>query len=111
MRVTIKDIAKELGLSAAAVSKALNDKEDISQEIKAKVKEKAKEMNYQKNETAARLVSKKSNTIGVFVFARDKIKMEESSAFKYIEVYLNRELNINISHRHFYYRFIFCFKS
>lgn len=94
MRVTIKDIAKELGLSAAAVSKALNDKEDISQEIKAKVKEKAKEMNYQKNETAARLVSKKSNTIGVFVFARDKIKMEESSAFKYIEVYLNRVKNL-----------------
>ena len=94
MRVTIKDIAKELGLSAAAVSKALNDKEDISQEIKAKVKEKAKEMNYQKNETAARLVSKKSNTIGVFVFARDKIKMEESIAFKYIEVYLNRVKNL-----------------
>ncbi len=94
MRVTIKDIAKELGLSAAAVSKALNDKEDISQEIKTKVKEKAKEMNYQKNETAARLVSKKSNTIGVFVFARDKIKMEESSAFKYIEVYLNRVKNL-----------------
>ena len=38
MRVTIKDIAKELGLSAAAVSKALNDKEDISPEIKIKVK-------------------------------------------------------------------------
>lgn len=94
MRVTIKDIAKELGLSAAAVSKALNDKEDISPEIKIKVKEKAKEMNYQKNETAARLVSKKSNTIGVFVFARDKIKMEESSAFKYIEVYLNRVKNL-----------------
>ena len=90
MRITIKDIAKSLGLSAAAVSKALNDKEDISSEIKEKVKKKAKEMNYQKNETAARLVSNKSYTIGVFLFARDKIKMEESSAFKFIEVYLNK---------------------
>lgn len=90
MRITIKDIAKALGLSAAAVSKALNDKDDISLEIKEKVKEKAKEMNYQKNETAARLVSNKSFTIGVFLFARDKIKMEESSAFKFIEVYLNK---------------------
>lgn len=90
MRITIKDIARELGLSAAAVSKALNNKDDISDEIKEKVKQKAKEMNYKKNETAARLVSNKSYTIGVFIFARDKIKMEESSAFKFIEVYLNK---------------------
>lgn len=93
MRVTIKDLAKELGISAAAVSKALNDKPDISPEIKEKVKKRALELGYQRNETAARLVSKKSNTIGVFIFARDKIKMEENSAFKFIEVYLDEVKN------------------
>lgn len=89
MRVTIKDLAKELGISVAAVSKALNDKPDISSEIKEKVKSTALRLGYQRNETAARLVSKKSNTIGVFIFARDKIKMEENSAFKFVEVYLD----------------------
>lgn len=89
MRVTIKDLAKELGISAAAVSKALNDKPDISAEIKDKVKSTANRLGYQRNETAARLVSKKSNTIGVFIFARDKIKLEENSAFKFVEVYLD----------------------
>lgn len=89
MRITIKDIARELNISVAAVSKALNDKPDISDDVKEKVKKAAIDMNYQKNEMAARFASKKSNTIGVFLFARDKIKMEESSAFKFIEVYLD----------------------
>lgn len=89
MKVTIKDIARELNLSAAAVSKALNDKPDISIEMKQKVKLKSIEMNYKKNKMTAKLVSKKSNTIGVFIFGRGKLKTEENSTFKFIEVYLN----------------------
>ena len=41
---SLKDIARELGVSTATVSKALNDLPDISEETKQLVKEKAKEM-------------------------------------------------------------------
>ena len=43
---SLKDIARELGVSTATVSKALNDLPDISEETKQLVKEKAKEMGY-----------------------------------------------------------------
>ena len=39
---SLKDIARELGVSTATVSKALNDLPDISEETKQLVKEKAK---------------------------------------------------------------------
>ncbi|HIC94078.1 MAG TPA: LacI family transcriptional regulator, partial [Anaerolineae bacterium] len=38
MPVTIKDIAKELGLSVSTVSKALNDYPDVSLETRQLVK-------------------------------------------------------------------------
>ncbi len=72
MSSNIKDIAKNLGISAAAVSKALNDRKDISEKLKRKVRKAAKELNYTPNSIARRLVTNKSNTIGVFVFSRQE---------------------------------------
>lgn len=38
MAVTIKDIAKIVGVSPTAVSRALNDHRDIGEETRAKIK-------------------------------------------------------------------------
>ncbi len=65
--VTIKTIAKELGLSLSAVSKALNDYPDISYETKKMVSDKATELGYSPNLFAVNLVKNTSNSIGVIL--------------------------------------------
>jgi LacI family transcriptional regulator len=65
--VTIKDIAKALGLSTSTVSRALRDSYEISEETKQLVLNYAKEINYRPNPIALSLKEKKSRTIGVVV--------------------------------------------
>lgn len=65
--VTIKDIAKELRLSIATVSRALNDDGNIRPETKALVVATAKRMGYKKNPVAINLQSRRTRTIGVIV--------------------------------------------
>ena len=48
MKVSLKDIAKELGISTAAVSKALNDLPGVSDALRVKVKQTAQRMGYTK---------------------------------------------------------------
>lgn len=67
MKVTIKDIAKELGLSVATVSRALNDSFEINAETKYRVQKKAREMKYKPNIYARNLLKQRSNMIGVVV--------------------------------------------
>jgi DNA-binding LacI/PurR family transcriptional regulator len=64
---TIKDIAKELGISATAVSKALNNKGGISREMVKKIKETAKALDYKPNSIAKSLKLNKTKTIGVII--------------------------------------------
>lgn len=66
-KVTLKDIAKKLGLSVGAVSHALNGRGDISQETKDIIFACAKEMGYISNGAAASLRSGKTNTVAVIV--------------------------------------------
>lgn len=66
-QVTIKDIAKELGISPSTVSRALKDHPDISPATKKAVKELAEKLNYQPNSIALSLRQSKSNTIGVII--------------------------------------------
>lgn len=65
--VTIKDIAKALGLSTSTISRALRDSYEISEETKQLVLNYAKEINYRPNPIALSLKEKKSRTIGVVV--------------------------------------------
>lgn len=65
--VTIKDIAKALGLSTSTVSRALRDSYEISPETKKMVLEYAEKINYQPNPIALSLKERKSHTIGVIV--------------------------------------------
>jgi LacI family transcriptional regulator len=66
-RVTIYDLAKELGISASYISKALNNHPSISEKIKQTVKKKAADLNYRQNSHAANLRQGLSKTIGVIV--------------------------------------------
>jgi len=65
--ITIKDIAKALGLSTSTVSRALRDSYEISPETKEKVLTYAREMNYRPNPIALSLKEKRSSSIGVLV--------------------------------------------
>ncbi len=64
---TIHDIAKQLGISASTVSRALNDNPLISDTTRTLIKKKADEMGYRPNVIAANFRTKKTNTIGVIV--------------------------------------------
>lgn len=66
-KTTIKDIARELGLSIATVSRALNGTSDVNQETRNKVLNKAKELFYKPNIQARNLLKKRNNMIGVVV--------------------------------------------
>jgi LacI family transcriptional regulator len=66
-QITIKDIAKELKISVATVSRAFRNTYDVSEETRKKVLEKAEELNYRKNFNATGLVSNKSHNIAVIL--------------------------------------------
>lgn len=66
-KTTIYDIAKALNITAATVSRALNDNPKISKKTRQLVLETAKKMNYEQNKLALALKSGKSNNIGVIV--------------------------------------------
>src|SRR5690606_1316139 len=66
-QVTIKDIARELGISPSTVSRALKDHPDISPETKKAVNELAEKLNYQPNIVALSLRQSKTNTLGVII--------------------------------------------
>lgn len=66
-QVTIKDIAKETGLSIATVSYVLNGKDNVLQETKQKVLDAAQQLGYVRNYSARSLVMNASNLIGVVI--------------------------------------------
>lgn len=66
-KITIHDIARELNLTTATVSRALNGNPRISIETTYLVQEKAKQMKYHRNKLASSLRSGKSHTIGVII--------------------------------------------
>ncbi len=59
MNVTIYDIAKKLGVTPATVSKALNNKSDISKKTRDRIQKCAKEMGYAPNSQAVALSTNK----------------------------------------------------
>ena len=68
---SIKDIAKECGVSVATVSKALNDQGDISQATKEKVRKAAAKLGYTANVAARALKTNKTYNIGI-LFADER---------------------------------------
>lgn len=66
-QITIKDIARILGISPSTVSRALKDHPDINAETKKAVNELANKLKYQPNAVALSLKNSRSNTIGVII--------------------------------------------
>jgi len=64
-RVTIKDIAREAGVSTQTVSRVINQSPNVSPETRQLVENLIKELNYQPNMLARGLVRQSSTTIGV----------------------------------------------
>lgn len=65
--ITIKDVARELGVSYSSISRALNGKEGVSKETREKILKTAERMGYQPNDLARGLVNKISKTVGVII--------------------------------------------
>ncbi|WP_242158655.1 LacI family DNA-binding transcriptional regulator [Aestuariivivens sediminis] len=66
-KTTIYDIAKALNITAATVSRALNNNPKISQDTRNLVLETALKMNYEQNKLALALKSGRSYNVGVIV--------------------------------------------
>ncbi|MBQ7419613.1 MAG: LacI family DNA-binding transcriptional regulator [Prevotella sp.] len=66
-RTSLKDLAKELNVSIATVSRALRNSSEIGEEMQRRVKELAKKMNYRPNPFAQSLRKESPKMIGVVV--------------------------------------------
>lgn len=88
-KTTIHDIARELGVSASTVSRALNDHPNISSETKKKVNKLAEKLQYQPNNIAAALRKGISNIVGIIVPEVNRNFF--SSVIKGIEEMLNKD--------------------
>ena len=66
-QATIKDVAAMAGVSAATVSRALDDRPEISAETKEKVREACRCLGYVPNAAARGLTGRKTHVIGMVV--------------------------------------------
>lgn len=65
--ITMRDIAERLKVSSVTVSKALNDKDGVSEELRTRIKEVADEMGYRINAAAKSMRDGQSYNIGVII--------------------------------------------
>lgn len=66
-RISLKDLADQLGVSIATVSRALRDSHEVGDDMKQRVKELAKKLNYRPNPFAQSLRKEAPRVIGVVV--------------------------------------------
>lgn len=67
MAASIKDVAKEAGVSIATVSRVLNDIDVVNEETKKKVKDAIQKLGYRPNIVARSLKTQRTKTIGILV--------------------------------------------
>ncbi len=66
-KISMSDLAKELGISKVSVSKALNDKEGVSDELLEKIKKLASDKGYRFNTSARSLKTDKQYNVGILI--------------------------------------------
>ncbi|MEM7532795.1 MAG: LacI family DNA-binding transcriptional regulator [Chloroflexota bacterium] len=66
-RITIDDVAKAAGVSRQTVSRAMNDKNEISPATKARVMETVAQLGYTPNRLAQGMVTRSTRTIGLII--------------------------------------------
>src|SRR5690349_20216204 len=108
-KVSMKDIAKEVGVSTALVSYVLNNLKEgrISKEIAQKIREVAQRLNYRPNQIAKSLKTSKTFTIGLIVadisnpFSSTlaRIVEDEANKFNYTVIFGSSDENQSKSAR------------
>lgn len=86
----MRDIAAQMGVSVVTVSKALTDREGVSDEVRQRIKEKAREMGYHYQVTGKKIPEGQNGTIGVLIAAH----FFEDDSF-YNKLYKNLTLELN----------------
>lgn len=66
-RVTIEDVARAAGVSRQTVSRAINNKADISSATRERVLDAVKELGYRPNRLAQGMVTQRTRTIGLML--------------------------------------------
>ncbi len=79
---SIREIAKEAGVSVSTASKALNNKEDVSEGTKARVREVADKLGYTPNPIARRLSARRKNLIGLLILHTETLEIGGSIFIK-----------------------------
>lgn len=69
-QIKMSDIAKELGVSTVTVSKALGDKDGVSEELRLKIKAKAQELGYTMSSVSQAMRTGRQNNIGILISER-----------------------------------------
>lgn len=67
MAASIKDVAKEAGVSIATVSRVLNEIDVVNEDTKTKVKEAIAKLGYRPNIVARSLKTQKTKTVGIII--------------------------------------------
>ncbi|GLI54694.1 LacI family transcriptional regulator [Propionigenium maris DSM 9537] len=79
---SIREIAKEAGVSVSTASKALNNKKDVSEGTKARVREVADKLGYTPNPIARRLSARRKNLIGLLILHTETLEIDGSIFIK-----------------------------
>lgn len=72
-KVTIEDISRQTGLSRGTVSRALNDRPDISEQTKQRVLEACRQLNYVPSQAARSLATGRTFAVAVVVDTIDDV--------------------------------------
>jgi len=92
--ITIKEIAKLANVSQSTVSKALNDKPDVSQETRRKIIELAKQHDFVPNAFGKGLKSRTTENIGV-IFCRESQPLSGNPFYSRVLEGIEAELAMN----------------
>jgi len=66
-RVTVEDVARAAGVSIMTVSRAINNRQGISEETRIRIQELARQMNYYPSQIARSLATRQTTTLGLVV--------------------------------------------
>ena len=104
-KITIKDVAKEAGVSVSTVSRALSKPENVKKEYVKKVLKAAEKLNYTPSITAQNLKGKLNN-IGVILNANT----DESFLSPYLSEVLRGIMTIT-QQKHYFIQLLSCERS
>ena len=90
-KIRLADIAKELGVSSVTISKALTDKEGVSDDLRKQIKQLAESMGYKtKKQNSIQTSTGKTGNIGIIIPSR--FFSRDSSYYWYLFNFLSKEL-------------------